>query len=87
MAGESVPERCRTPANRPPADYAVPLRLHGLERSAAVAWAGGELTIIVDNVKLFCSKCEEREMFSPVRLGDLTNEGPRLWGPPRPHRP
>jgi len=31
-------------------------------------------TIAVGNVKLFCSKCNAREAFSPIWFGDITNE-------------
>ena len=32
------------------------------------------LTLVVENVKLFCSECGSREVFVPVWYQDLTNE-------------
>jgi hypothetical protein len=33
-----------------------------------------ELTLVVENVKLFCSECDSSEVFKPVFYRDLTNE-------------
>ena len=46
------------------------------------------LCLIVGNVKLFCTKCDGREVFSPIHYLDVTNEirklrqGPRVQLPP-----
>jgi len=40
---------------------------------------GPFLTLIVSNVKLFCSKCDESEVSSPVWLAEMGNESGQLW--------
>jgi hypothetical protein len=37
------------------------------------------LTLILGNVKLFCSKCDESEVFSPVWFAEMGNESGQLW--------
>lgn len=39
-----------------------------------VGGASSILTLIVGNIKLFCSTCKERETFSPVWFRDMANE-------------
>jgi hypothetical protein len=43
--------------------------------------SGPWLTLIVGNVKLFCSKCDEREVFSPVWFAEMGNESGQSWQP------